>query len=372
MMNKKAILLSVIVLTCTCGFAQSERNQPARANPRVIEIDNKISLASSSGQGKELPANSVFKFDYRFFVSVQHEGEVITGHFDLDSRSGTIRSTRDDMPGGTYIVRTPANKLYTYAEADGQKIVMEMNHGDNTFDIWFSNQANSSAINFNAGRHSGMYLKKISGGQYSISEQTIPTEEGFAVLYTTPLDFAVHTGGSFDPMSGLGVMYDFKAKKHYLVAKIESSEMTSIIGSMRKMNTILDGSTYFKMSGMMSFSEADMPAEMKKDVDTYQKNNNMEDLLGVANIYGGGDIQMQIDEANNKLKELDEYLGKSVTPKKKNQLMEERRKVAKAKEILTRHLTEIKEKTPAYWQSNMNRFMELKSRQAQELVDIKQ
>jgi hypothetical protein len=217
-----------------------------------------------------------------------------------------------------------------------------------------------------------MYLKKISGGQYSISEQTIQTEEGFAVLYTTPLDFAVHTGGSFDPMSGLGVMYDFKAKKHYLITKIESSEMTSIIGSMRKMNTILDGSTYSKISGMMSFSEADMPAEMKKDIDTYQKSNNMEDLLEVANIYGGGDIQMQIDEAKNKLKELDEYLGKSVTPKKKNQLMEERRTVAKAKDILTRHLTEIKEKTPAYWQSNMNSFMELKSRQAQELVEIQQ
>lgn len=360
-MNRK--IFTVLVALCYSSFLFSQQ---------VIEVGNSATEARSSAQGKELSANSVFRFDYRFFVSVQYADGDITGHFDLDSRTGTIRSRTDDMPRGAYIVRTPANKLYTYAEADGQKIVMEMNHGDNAFDVWFSNQANSSGINFNAGKSSDLYLKQASGSQYSIREQTIQTEDGFAVLHTAPLDFTIHTGGSFDPSSGLGVVYDFKGKRHYLVAKIESSDMTAAILGVRKINTIFDGTTYTKMSGMMSFSGADMSSQMKQDVNTYQKSNNMEDLMGVAQLYAGGDIQMQIDEANDKLKELDEYLGKPVTPKKKNELMEERRKVAKAKEILTRHFSEIKEKTPAYWQSNMNKFMELKARQAQELVDIKQ
>ena len=349
--------------------AQTEKDQPKSANPKVIELNKLSSTVTSSASGKELPANSFFNFDYRFFVNVKNGDDLITGYFDLDTKTGTIRSNADNM-ANTYIVRTPLNKIYTYSEIDGEKVVMEMNKGDNAFDVWFNNQANGSSLNFITAKRSDLYLKKVSGGNYEISQQTIPTENGFGILYAAVCDFAVNTGGSLDPLSGLGIFYDANSKKHYLVVKIEHPEMIASIVAMRKMSTNLDGKAYSKMSQMMSFAEDDQTPQISKATKVYKESNNLTDLSNVAQLYAGGDIELQINGIDKKLKEIDQHLLKTITPQKKLQLTEEQSKMIKAKETLNRHLAEVKKKTPIYWQQNINSFFELKAKQATELAAL--
>lgn len=360
------LLLSSILTINISTIAQ--HTQPSRTSPLVIEVNPPGSTKRSSGNGKELPADANFQFHYRFFIYVEHERKYYSGHFDLDAKTGTILSTRDDALEG-FIIRTQNNKIYAYTDAGGEKIVSEMNAGDNAVNAKFNNNFNTISANFNAGKRTSRTIKIPEDTTYTLSSINIFTDKGTAEILYTPIRFEVHTSGSIDPMTGLGIMYDAHSKKHYLITNTISPEFKASIVGVRKIKHSVNGKQYSKLSGMMDFSTDKLPGNMQKNVQKYKESNNMSDHVDIADIYAGGDIQLQINDANDKIRELDETLMKPLTIDQKSALMEEKRIIENAQITLRRHLNEIRQKTPAYWKSNMNAFLEIKAKHATELIN---